>query len=88
MLDVKGKTSFEEIFRIRQDIMMSAVINVFGAFILISSLSEKSEKHKEHIPIEFGSISLSLIRYQNMKMSWSQALLTYASAWSIGHGQG
>ena len=41
MLVVKGKTSFEEIFRIRQDIMMSAVINVFEALILISGFSEE-----------------------------------------------
>ena len=38
MLVVRGKTSFEEIFRIRQDLIMSAVMNVIGAFILISSL--------------------------------------------------
>ena len=41
MLVVKGKTSFEEIFRIRKDLMMSAVINVFEALILIASLSQK-----------------------------------------------
>ena len=46
-------------------------------------VSQRSRKrHKEHIPIEFGCISLILMRHQNMKMSWSEALLTYATAWS------